>query len=116
MTYKVAGSCNLLITRNDLYPCEQAEPFNECSGDSDCAPGQRCVQAMVPRFCVTCNTSKVQYTYYEQANVTINVTESMLRGHFWNTDSFYNHTGTDLILLHLVLVVVVAGSVEILVR
>ncbi len=97
-SYKVAGSCDQLITRNDLYLCESAKPFKECSNDSECGSGQLCGEMMVPRYCVVCNTSYIYNTWYEQANVTVNVTESMLRGHFWNKDEFYNHTGTDLIL------------------
>jgi hypothetical protein len=42
--------------------------------------------------------TKITYTSYDYADVMLNVTASMVAGHFWTTDSFYNHTGVDLIL------------------
>ncbi len=96
-TYKVATSCDLFIERFDVYACEVANPVTKCTVDSDCAPGQLCMKTKWPSNCVTCNTSKPQKTYFIEANVTLNVTESMLQGHFWNTDRFYNNTD-DLVL------------------
>jgi hypothetical protein len=53
---------------------------------------------MAPRLCVKCNMDKIAFTFYEHANISINVTASMLAGNFWSSDEFYNHTGVDLIL------------------
>ncbi len=97
-SYKIAEPCDQLYIRSDLYSCERVKPSKKCSNDSDCGSGELCGILTYPSFCMICNTSKIDKTWVDQANVTVNVTESMLRGHFWNTEEFYNHTGVDLIL------------------
>ena len=51
---------------------------------------------MIPRMCVTCDSTP-RFPQTEYVNVTTNVTAAMLAGKFWTTDTFYNHTGVDLI-------------------
>jgi hypothetical protein len=93
-----ASACKHLTIRNDLYRCEIVKPWTQCESDAQCAKGERCGEAMVPQLCVKCNTSHIGSTWYDAANVTLNVTEAMLRGQFWTKDKFYNDTGADLIL------------------
>jgi hypothetical protein len=89
--------CGILETRNDLYDCDPAKPYQQCKEDSQCPSGQLCGEGMAPRMCVECRTS-ISNTWFEQVNVTTNVTASLLAGKFWGKDEFYNHTGVDLIV------------------
>jgi hypothetical protein len=93
-----ASECDRLVIRNDRYHCEVSKPWRQCTGDEQCPSGELCGEMMVPQLCVKCNMDKVAYTYYEYANISVNVTASMLAGNFWTTDQFYNDTGRDLIL------------------
>jgi len=52
---------------------------------------------MVPQLCVSCPTSPTN-NFTDFYPITLNNTETLLRGKFWNYDQFYNHTGVDLIL------------------
>jgi hypothetical protein len=93
-----ASECERLVIRNDRYNCEISQPWHQCTSDEQCPAGELCGEGMVPQLCVKCNMDKIAYTYYEYANISVNVTASMLAGNFWTTDQFYNHTGVDLIL------------------
>lgn len=93
-----ATACDRLVTRNDRYNCAPSQPWRQCSSDEQCPSGELCGEGMAPQLCVKCNMDKIAYTFYEHANISTNVTASMLAGNFWTTDEFYNHTGVDLIL------------------
>jgi hypothetical protein len=93
-----ATACDRLVIRNNGYDCEPSQPWRQCTSDEQCPSGELCGKAMAPRLCVKCNMDKIAFTFYEHANISINVTASMLAGNFWSSDEFYNHTGVDLIL------------------
>ena len=86
-----------MVRRNDLYRCEPVKPWVECGEGRACPKGTICGAAMVPQMCVKCSDT-IARTWYETQAIVTNVTAAMLAGNQWQTNSFYNHTGVDLIL------------------
>ncbi len=78
-SYNVTA-CDHLSIRNDIYPCEVVRPWEPTQREHD---AQCARQGNAPSMCVRCDTSLISRSWTVEHNVTLNVTESMLRGHFW---------------------------------